>query len=156
VEISLGNAQKRIEVLPENVRQFARAVLEGERAEADEVGIVFIEDAYSRELNARFRGMDRPTDVLAFPLSDDPEADPPGRYLGEVYVNVDRAAAQAEEYGVTLSRELARLLAHGLLHLLGYDHEISAAEAHRMSGREEQYLEELAGLGGELIRPARR
>ena len=155
MEISLGNAQKRIDVDPQGVRGFARSVLEGEKAAADEVGIVFIEDAYSRELNGRFRGIDKPTDVLAFPLSDDPDADPPERYLGEVYVNVDRAVAQAKEYGVSVSRELARLLTHGLLHLLGYDHEISPAEERRMHLREERYLEGRPGLGEDLIRPAR-
>jgi probable rRNA maturation factor len=155
VEISLGNAQKRTEVDPAAVRRFARTVLEGERAEVDEVGIVFVEDVYSRELNRRFRGIDKPTDVLAFPLSEDPDADPPDRYLGEVYVNVDRAAVQSAEYGVSLSREIARLLVHGLLHLLGYDHEISAAEAKRMRAREEHFLHELGALGDALARPPR-
>lgn len=155
MEISLGNAQKRTEVDPAAVRQLARTVLEGERAEVDEVGIVFIEDVYSRELNRRFRAIDKPTDVLAFPLSDDPDADPPDRYLGEVYVNVDRAAVQSEEYGVSLSQEIARLLVHGLLHLLGYDHETSPAEAKRMRTREEHFLHELGALGDALTRPSR-
>lgn len=156
MEISLGNAQKRTDLDPASVRSLTRTVIEGEGAAVDEVGLVFIEDVYSRELNRRFRGVDRPTDVLAFPLSEDPDADPPDRYLGEVYVNVDRAAVQAEEYGVSLSRELARLLVHGLLHLLGYDHEISPAEAKRMQKREEHFLHEVGALGDSLTRPLRR
>lgn len=155
MEISLGNAQKRIDLDPANVRRLAQIILEGERAEADEVGIVFIEDAYSRELNRRFRGIDAPTDVLAFPLSEDPDADPPDRYLGEVYVNVYRAAAQAKAYGVSVSLELARLLTHGLLHLLGYDHEVSQAEDRRMRAREQRYLDERAGPAEGLIRAVR-
>jgi rRNA maturation RNase YbeY len=156
VEISLGSAQRRTRIAERAVRELAATLIEAEGSAADEVGVVFIEDEYSRELNRRYRGKDTPTDVLAFPLSGDPETGPEDRHLGEVYINVDRAAAQAAEHGATLSEEIARLLVHGLLHLLGYDHEASAAEKRRMREREEKHLRVHSRLAGALVARAGR
>jgi len=74
-----------------------------------------------RKLNARYRGVDAPTDVLAFPADFiDPDLD--ARYLGDILISVPRAEAQAEERGHSRSEELQLLVVHGLLHLVGYDH----------------------------------
>ncbi len=78
---------------------------------------------------------DRPTDVLSFAQREGAGGAPDG-LLGDVVISVDAARRQAAERGETLGREADRLLIHGLLHLLGYDHERSAAEARRMQRRE--------------------
>ncbi|TMB23301.1 MAG: rRNA maturation RNase YbeY [Deltaproteobacteria bacterium] len=77
----------------------------------------------------------RPTDVLSFAQREGPGG-APGGLLGDVVISVDAARRQARQRGETLGREADRLLIHGLLHLLGYDHERSAAEARRMQRRE--------------------
>ena len=88
------------------------------------VSVDFVDDAAIHELNRAHRGKDAPTDVLSFPA---PTGFPRGRGqpkpLGDIVVSVERAQAQAQEYGHGFDRELGFLLAHGLLHLLGFDHE---------------------------------
>jgi len=94
-----------------------------------ELSIVLVSDGEMQRLNRRWRRKDRPTDVLSFPLDA-------GGLLGDVVISVDTARRQAAEQGTTLGREADRLLIHGLLHLLGYDHERSPAAARRMQRRE--------------------
>lgn len=86
------------------------------------IGVCLVGDRTMRRLNREWRGKDRTTDVLSFPAGETalPEG---GRHLGDVVISVDRARSQARERGHPLSRELRVLLAHGYLHLLGYDHE---------------------------------
>ena len=109
-------------------------------------------------LNSRFRGIDRPTDVLSFPNVDyespsdftgieaseadyfDPESGE--LYLGDIVISVDKVYEQAEEYGHSVMREYAFLLAHSMLHLMGYDH-MDPEEAARMERRQEEILNRL-------------
>jgi probable rRNA maturation factor len=95
-----------------------------------------------RRLNARYRGIDRPTDVLSFPMREGRTADEQA-LLGDIVICVPKAAAQAKEYHVRFYDELLRLLIHGLLHLLGYDHEIDASHRKRMERRERELLNAL-------------
>jgi probable rRNA maturation factor len=85
-------------------------------------------------LNRQYRGKDKPTDVLSFPLAD--ELQP--FLLGDVIISVETAARQAQRRGHTLREELQTLLIHGILHLLGYDHEVSRSEAIRMRRKERE------------------
>lgn len=91
-------------------------------------------DPESHTLNRQYRGKDKPTDVLSFPLAD--ELQP--FLLGEVVISVETAARQAQRRGHTLREELQTLLVHGILHLLGYDHEVSRNEAIRMQKKERE------------------
>jgi probable rRNA maturation factor len=130
------------------IRDVVQRILSIERPGLDyTISIHLVSDERIRELNAQHRGIDKPTDVLSFPLGDDFVL-PPGErvHLGDVVVSYPRAVEQAREYGHSLERELAYLVAHGVLHVLGHDHE-GDAERQRMRQREE---EALAPLG--LIR----
>ena len=88
-----------------------------------ELSVVLADDAFIRELNRSYRRIARPTDVLAFPMPT-PRSKTlvRERLLGDVIISLDTAARQAEEGGRPLVSEVTHLLAHGLLHLLGYDH----------------------------------
>jgi probable rRNA maturation factor len=103
-----------------------------------EVSLLLTDDAVLRRLNREFRGLDRPTDVLSFAQLEGASL-PPGHAgtvpLGDVAVSVERARRQAGAYGHAFERELAYLFVHGLLHLLGYDHE---AERDRAAMRREE------------------
>ncbi len=101
-----------------------------------ELSILLADDVTLRELNRRFRNLDRPTDVLSFPM-DDPIL------LGDVAISLDRVRAQAPLYGVSEEEELLRLLVHGILHLAGYDHEKGGPEAQRMMKRQEELVKRL-------------
>jgi len=98
-----------------------------------EVSILLTGDLDIRRLNHEFRNIDQPTDVLSFP--QDAEEDPsfPGeKFLGDIAVSLDTAKAQANEHGLEFQEEIILLLIHGILHLLGYDHEISEQEEEKM------------------------
>lgn len=90
----------------------------------------------------RFRGVPRDTDVLSFPLMDRPPDQGPF-LLGDIVVSVPTALRQSRELQITLHDEILRLLIHGLLHLIGYDHEISAGEKRKMEKKEKEILNAL-------------
>lgn len=106
-------------------------------AAANELSLVFSTDAAVHELNRSYRGKDKPTDVLSFAVGED--AEPETVCLGDIVISLDTAAAQAREFKVTRDQEILRLLIHGTLHLLGYEHErVPRAEARRMQRREDE------------------
>ena len=109
-----------------SLAKFTNAVLSELGAPADAVGLALLSDAEVQDLNRRFRGLDRPTDVLSFPAG----ASAPGRerYLGDVVIGLGVAARQARTRRHSLQIELERLLLHGLLHLAGFDHETDSGE----------------------------
>jgi len=129
-------------------REIAQIVLQAEVvAPPYEVSLVFTDSEAVRKLNRDYRGVDEPTDVLAFSMLRQKETDfsftlPPDGVtrLGEVIISYPQAAEQAKEQGILLRRELALLITHGILHLLGYDHE-EPEEENKMRGRERELLE---------------
>ncbi len=113
--------------------------------------IVLTDDETIRALNRDFREVDRPTDVLSFPLAEpgdlrDPDA---AVFLGEIYISLETARAQALAARRPLAREVAHLTVHGLLHLLGYDHHTAAARR-RMVALERRLMRALRGRIAEL------
>jgi probable rRNA maturation factor len=100
-----------------------------------ELSLSLIDDEEIRELNRRYRGIDRPTDVLSFSLFEGQGAEHRGALLGDVVIGIETAARQAAARHRGLDDEVARLLVHGVLHLLGHDHE-DDAQARRMRGEE--------------------
>ena len=107
------------------------------------VSLHLVADAEIQELNRRYRHKDQPTNVLSFPFADgsDPAlAGLPVAELGDIVISLDTAGREAKEFGQTFGYRLLWLVTHGLLHLLGYDHERSAEEEQRMQGREQQLL----------------
>ena len=114
------------EGLEEAVKLAAEKVAELYGLKNAEVSVTLTDDEHIHKLNREYRGVDRPTDVLSFALteSDEPtvEGGPETEILGDLILSVERVAAQAEEYGHSLKRETAFLTVHGMLHLLGYDH----------------------------------
>ena len=92
------------------------------------VTIAFVSDARIRELNLRFRGIDKATDILSFPNADATAEN----NLGDLAISLSRAASQARENDLELDQEIAQLILHGLLHLCGYDHETDNGEMNRL------------------------
>ncbi|MDI9442036.1 MAG: rRNA maturation RNase YbeY [Firmicutes bacterium] len=121
----------------------ATAELESLDPEA-EVSLSFVDNETIRGLNDQYRGIDEPTDVLSFPQDDDLPLELP-YILGDIVISLERAAEQAQEYGHGLEREVLYLAVHGLLHLIGYDHQTEEDKS-AMRAREEEVLAKL-GLG---------
>lgn len=105
-----------------------------------ELSIVLVSDAQIRRLNKLYRNKDKPTDVLSFPICEKVED---WLILGDIVISVDTAKRQAQELGYSLEEELKRLLVHGLVHLLGYDHELGGEEEKKFFELEEFVLKEL-------------
>jgi rRNA maturation RNase YbeY len=124
-----------------------RRLLRALRLPDAELSLLLVSDAVMRELNRDWRGKDRPTDVLSFAQAEGPGGAPAG-LLGDVVISLDTARRQAAERAETLASELDRLLIHGVLHLLGYDHERSPVEARRMQRRERALAIRMQGRGG--------
>lgn len=101
------------------LKKIARLVLKELEVPKDaELSISFIDDSKMRELNRTYRKIDRTTDVLSFPQSEGPYF----TLLGDIIISLDTARRHSTSYGVTLHEELRKLIIHGILHLLGYDH----------------------------------
>lgn len=119
---------------------------------ACEISITLTDNAHIHVLNREHRGVDKPTDVLSFPLVDftgekeEPAMDEPVVSLGDIVISLEKAAEQAEEYGHSFKREVAFLCVHSMLHLLGYDHETSEEDDADMRRRQRDIMDML-GLG---------
>lgn len=137
---------RRIPLRRAEIERLAQRIL-GATGEAQaDVSLSFIGDASMRRLNRRYRRKDATTDVLAFPMRHiRPRLTPhasrfTSSLLGDVVISLPQAARQARERGLPLQHELATLLIHGMLHLLGYDHERNSREAQRMQRKERAVL----------------
>ena len=120
------------------VQRIVAAVLKGERRSAD-VMVTFLGPTRMRALNREHLGHDRPTDVISFALPT-----PDGRLVGDIYICRAVAAVQARSLGVPLREELVRLVVHGTLHVLGYDHpEGEGRTTGAMWRRQERYVRRL-------------
>lgn len=153
LKIYFENDQKLVNIhykLKMLIRRVILETLEYEGMNNDvEVSVTFTSDEGIRELNNRFRKKDAPTDVLSFPLfnyegeSDEPPIDELANNLGDIVISLERAMAQANEYGHSFEREVAFLTAHSMLHLLGYDHERSDAEDEDMRARQNAVMDRM-------------
>jgi probable rRNA maturation factor len=112
------------------VRRVLSRAARAARSTAGEVSVLFCADRRMRALNRRYRGQDRPTDVLAFPAG--PAA---GGFLGDIVISVPYASREARRRGQPPAREIDRLLVHGFLHLMGYDHETDDGEMEAIEAR---------------------
>jgi len=130
--------------------RFGRAILAALDRSTWDVSILIVDDRAMRQLNRAWRGHDRTTDVLSFPAQEaqaeiagggaaDGETGGAARLLGDIAISAPRAAEQARRFGVTRTEELRRLLVHGILHLMGYDH-VTAAERREMRALENRLL----------------
>ena len=129
MNVMISNFPEELEFptdIEENVRAAAEKVGELYGVENGEVSVTLTNNEYIHTLNKQYRGIDRPTDVLSFPLNESEEPDvedgPDVNVLGDLVISVERAKEQAADYGHSVKREIAFLTVHGMLHLLGYDH----------------------------------
>jgi len=166
LRLDFANEQDEVE-LPQGLEHKLEELLaiagELEGVETGDVSVTIVDDEAIRELNAQYRGLDKPTDVLSFSMletageetpihygdeADETDADEgeegelvelPDEPIGDIVISAATAKRQAEEYGHSLERELAFLFVHGFLHLIGYDHQDEAAEA-AMTEKQERVL----------------
>ena len=130
--IEIINRQRGKKIHAQAWRDFAERALTAIGGPPANATVVLVSDAAIRKLNRQFRGKNQITDVLSFPSQAEPfEIENRGQ-LGEVVVSVQRAAAQADQNGLSFSNEVEQLILHGMLHLCGYDHETDNGEMNRL------------------------
>ena len=105
-----------------------------------EISVTFTDNGKIRTLNRDYRGIDRATDVQSFPLFDEEYGDGEKIALGDIVISLEKADAQAKEYGHSFEREVAFLTVHSMLHLLGYDHETSPEDEKEMFFRQDEIM----------------
>lgn len=105
-----------------------------------EISIVITDDEDIREINKNYRNIDKPTNVLSFPMDDENMVIPGLKILGDIVISEDTAIKEAQEAKITLDQRISQLLIHGILHLLGYDHEISEEEDEKMTQKSIELL----------------
>lgn len=149
----VNNLQEKVKVdnrLLDILGMVVSTALQEEGLEGDpEVSIALVDDGYIRDLNLRYRNIDQPTDVLSFAMSESTDEEPalqeaeeeefPEDILGDIIISMETAVRQAVEFGHSLEREVAYLTAHGMFHLLGYDHQDEDSRA-VMREKEERVL----------------
>jgi len=111
----------------------AKKVLSGENKEREDVSVAIVGKEEIKNLNKKFRKKNKPTDVLSFLLNEK-------QYLGEIIICPEVVKENAEKYKVSVKSEMLKVFVHGILHLLGYDHEKSEVEAEEMEKKQEKYL----------------
>lgn len=123
------NVDEEIKELKE-VEKVLLGAMEKENLENTSFNLIIVDNAYIHELNKNYRNIDRETDVITFALEDEDSLviGSDERILGDIYISIDKARAQAKEYGHSFLRELSFLAVHGFYHLLGYDHETKKDE----------------------------
>lgn len=146
--VLISDEQHKVTLSGQQLDMIEGIIEEGLRAQgydprALEVSVALVDDEGIRRLNRDFRGVDAPTDVLSFPMDDPRQSGDAEALLGDIVVSVETASRQGEEFGHGLTREIGYLVAHGLLHLLGYDHETPQDKA-RMREAEERLLSAFA------------
>ena len=136
-ELLLKNLQRSVKIQSRSFRLFLRRLADELTLEGTSATLVLVGDERMRTLNRRFRGFDCATDVLSFPAHNGafPTENEDTDYLGDIVISVDTARRQARRRGSTLPRELRVLAVHGLLHLLGHDHETDNGEMRRIEYR---------------------
>ena len=149
-KVYITNSQDKIEVtraLSGRVRRAVGQALKYEKVDFDaELSVTFVDNGEIKRLNSEYRNIDRETDVLSFPLYESGEIeieDGERAALGDVVISLEKAESQAKEYGHSFEREVAFLTVHSVLHLLGYDHELSEEDEKEMFGRQEEILKKM-------------
>lgn len=148
LNIEITNAQSKVEFdegLKDNIRSVVEESLKCEGwGMKYEVSILFVDNEEIKRLNSEFRGIDRPTDVLSFPLVSKDEQDEflEDNLLGDIVISLEKALEQSREYGHSFEREMAFLVCHSMFHLMGYDH-MDDDSAKEMREKEESVLSSL-------------
>jgi len=140
--VEVINRQRKFKIHAHTLKKVAEYILRICKLQNVELSISIVNNRRIRELNSRYRGLRRSTDVLAFPLNE--KTDNNLIHLGDVVISIEKAAIQAKRARHSLKKEVYLLLTHGILHLLGYDHERSGEEAVKMRNLEKDIMAKLS------------
>ena len=140
MKIQIDNNQNKIKIDKRKIRRAAVMLLKHLDCSDKEISLSFVNDKTIQKLNNQYRNKDKPTDVLSFSLQEGEFSNINPHILGDVVISVDTAAADASKGSLSLEQEINFLIIHGLLHLLGYDHENTTKEEAKKMQKKEKDL----------------
>lgn len=132
--LMISNRQRKVRIPIRKLEQFLDLALRATRLQKESVAICFVTDAQIAKWNGAYRGKNKPTDVLSF-CAEKEKSEKRHTYLGDIAIAPAVAQRNARLYGRTLDRELRILILHGILHLMGYDHETDTGQMERREMR---------------------
>ena len=141
-KILIDNQQKK-KIPTDTIRQKTRQILNVLDFNDHEISIVLTDDTTIQALNRQYRNLDKPTNVLAFPMQEGDFAHITPGLLGDLVISCETAQKEADLSGITLEERLSQLLIHGMLHLAGFDHETSEADAQTMERKSLDILKQV-------------
>ena len=133
IRVDIKDIQDKVKVERRFIRKIVKETLKKEK-KSGEVSLVLAGNEYVKEMNLKYRSVNRETDVLAFPMDEE--------ILGDIVISVEKVQEQAVSYRQSFEEEMARIIIHGVLHLLGYN-DSNKHESKRMHARQEQILKEV-------------
>jgi probable rRNA maturation factor len=140
IRVSLLNEYGKVDIPERKIKEIIKFVLREMEKDNSELSLVLCNNDYIHFYNKEYRKKDYPTDVLSFV---DGERMGKITYLGDIIISIDKVKSQSEEYGVSFEEEFSRLLVHGILHLLGYDHETSEEDEKVMMSIQDKLVDEV-------------
>ena len=126
-----------------SIRQKTKLILNALGCDAHEISIVITDNDQIQQLNKAYRGLNKPTNVLAFPMQEGQFSDITPGLLGDVVISCETAQQEADNANITLSERMSQLLIHGILHLMGFDHEASPLDAQTMEEKSFKLLRKI-------------
>ena len=141
MEVQIGNRQDKHRISKKKIHQTASVILNALDYPDAELSILIVDDQQIAQLNHQYLNREGPTNVIAFSMRQGPFSDIAPNLLGDVVISADTAQREAQSAGISRQDRFDQLLIHGILHLLGYDHEHSAAEARKMEEKTKELLQ---------------
>ena len=138
--ILITNRQNRHPLQLSQIKKTAQAILDGLGCPEAELSLLIVDDAEIAQLNQTYLNRSGPTNVIAFPMQEGDHGDVTPGLLGDVVISMETAAAESNRAGIGLQHRFNQLLVHGILHLLGYDHEQDPDEAALMKAKSDELL----------------
>ena len=140
MSVLIDNRQNKHKVPLGKVRQQAQAVLNALDCPDGELSILVVDDAEIEILNTKYLNRRRPTNVIAFPMQEGEFSDVNPKLLGDVVISIDTTQKEAELAEISMEIRFTQLIVHGILHLLGYDHETTESEAQEMENKSNELI----------------
>ena len=140
MEVLIDNRQKKYKISQKQIQEKAKAVLNALDCPEAELSILIVDDPQIAVFNKQYLNRKGPTNVIAFPMCDGPYGNITPQLLGDVVISVETADRERKRVGSSMEERFTQLLVHGILHLLGYDHETSDQDAQEMEEKSKEIL----------------
>jgi probable rRNA maturation factor len=140
MEVLIDNRQKKYKISMTTIQQKTIDILNALDCDDAELSILIVDDSQIAILNKKYLRRYGPTNVIAFPMRTDPFSNINPELLGDVVISIETAEKEGKNIGISIEERFTQLLVHGILHLLGYDHEMSEQEADKMEKKSEEIL----------------